>query len=178
MELNKIPILWDQKCVNLPRGTSWIVIDYKQCFSLRINDFILKYFIVSIMKRKYDLYWDLTKNIRCIQNIIRPRENRFSSGIWKTINLLLPRNILLLKHTKTYFSTSTLLIPLNKFSLLWRTILCGITNGFLMVFSAEDVTRGNGLSSYISPIKRLMIQYNLMTVMLPDTSKAQNDITL
>ena len=47
-----------------------------------------------------------------------------------------------------------------------------------MVFSAEDVTRGNGLSSYISPIKRLMIQYNLMTVMLPDTSKAQNDITL
>ena len=108
----------------------------------------------------------------------RPREYRFSSGIWKTINLLLPRNILLLKHTKTYFSTSTLLIPLNKFSLLWRTILCGITNGFLMVFSAEDVTRGNGLSSYISPIKRLMIQYNLMTVMLPDTSKAQNDITL
>ena len=116
--------------------------------------------------------------IRCIQNIIRPREYRFSSGIWKTINLLLPRNILLLKHTKTYFSTSTLLIPLNKFSLLWRIILCGITNGFLMVFSAEDVTRGNGLSSYISPIKRLMIQYNLMTVMLPDTSKAQNGITL
>ena len=38
-----------------------------------------------------------------------------------------------------------------------------------MVCSAEDVTRGNGLSSYISPIKRLMIQYYLMTVTLPDT---------
>ena len=71
MELNKIPILWDQKCVNLPRGTSWIVIDYKQCFSLRINDFILKYFIVSIMKRKYDLYWDLTKNIGLAQEFER-----------------------------------------------------------------------------------------------------------
>ena len=58
---NKIPILWDQKCVNLPQGTSWIVIDYKQCFSLRLNAYILQYFIVSIMKRKYDLYWDLTK---------------------------------------------------------------------------------------------------------------------
>ena len=47
-----------------------------------------------------------------------------------------------------------------------------------MVFSAEDVTRGNGLSSYISPIKRLMIQYDLMTVTLPDTSKTPMDITL
>ena len=47
-----------------------------------------------------------------------------------------------------------------------------------MVFSAEDVTRGNGLSSYISPIKWLMIQYDLMIVTLPGTIMTPMNITL
>ena len=109
---NKIPILWDQKCVNLPQCTSWIVIDYKQCFSLRFNEFVLKYFIVSIMKRKYDMYWDLTK-FRLTTNIIRPRKYRFTSVISKIINLLLHRKNIVActwKDIFLYLNTSDSLI--------------------------------------------------------------------
>ena len=120
----------------------------------------------------------LNKIIRWIQNVIRSRKNRSSLGRWKTIKLLLPRKNIVAWTRKNIFLYLNTSDSLNKFSWLWRTILCGITNGFLMVFSAEDVTRGNGLSSYISPIKWLMIQYDLMIVTLPDTIMTPMNITL